>query len=506
MNRLHLSGILAALATLTVMQSAPAGPLTFHIAFDPTVQKTAFTGRVYVVISEDEKREPRLNIDNWFRPPVILARDVVDVLPTETIVIGEGSLSFPPGMPTLEPGEYHIQAIARRSLDHPVPGQGPGDLFSKARMEKLDPAEPKTHALRLDGVVEPRPFRETDNIKLVEMESPSLSRFHKRPVTIRAAVILPKGWSDDPNARFPVLYWLPSFNGGLRMAHMISRGLSSTPGASSVLAVVPDPTCYRGHSVFADSENNGPWGRALIDELIPEVEKRFRGAGSGEHRYVAGVSSGGWSALWLQITYPDAFSGCWAHAPDPVDFRDFQRINLYEPGSNMYTESDGKRRPLARRGDEVMLWYEDFVRHEIVLGPGGQIHSFEAVFSRRQPDGQPELMFDRATGNVITSVAKSWERFDLRLILERNWKALAPKLAGKLHVYGGEVDTFYLEGAVALLEESLEKLGSDADVRVIPEMGHGLYREAIGPMYSSIVEKFRREFAQSKKDGGTPRD
>lgn len=492
MNRLPALAIQTAVLALAAIQSVSAKPLAFQVTLDPAVQKTPYTGRVYVVVSKNRDREPRLSISNWFNPPIIFAREVVDVQPGETIVVRPSALTFPAGTSAIEPGEYNIQAIARRSLDHPVPGRGPGDLYSEARWETIDAAKSETRPFRLDRVVEARPFKESDQVKLVEIESESLSRFHKRRIIMRAAVVLPKGWTDDSKIRYPVLYWIPGFGGNHRSAHRMSSLQSVSANASAVMIVVPDPTCYYGHSVFADSQTNGPWGSALIKELIPEVEKRFHGALSGEHRYVAGVSSGGWSALWLQVTYPDSFNGCWAHAPDPVDFRDFQQIDLCRPGINMYTDSAGRRRPLARRGGQVMLWYEDFVRHEFALGPGGQIQSFEGVFSRRQPNGMPESLFDRTTGAVNQTVAKSWEKYDIRLVLERNWKTLSPKLAGKIHVYGGGKDTFYLEGAVALLKESLAKLGSDADVRVIPEMGHTLYRDSVEPMFNAIVEKFRR--------------
>jgi S-formylglutathione hydrolase FrmB len=237
--------------------------------------------------------------------------------------------------------------------------------------------------------------------------------------------------------------------------------------------VAPDPTCYYGHCVFADSANNGPWGAALMDELIPAVERQFRGAGAA-HRYVTGVSSGGWSSLWLQVTYPEEFAGVWSHCPDPVDFRDFQRIDLYAPHANMYHDENGERRPLCRRGDEVMIWYDDFVRMESAMGPGGQIGSFEAVFGRRK-NRAPEPLFDRATGNVDSAAARSWEPYDIRLVLERNWKTLGPKLKGKLHIYAGAEDNFYLEGAVERLKKSLKQLGSDAEVEIVPGMGHGLH-------------------------------
>jgi hypothetical protein len=174
----------------------------------------------------------------------------------------------------------------------------------------------------------------------------------------------------------------------------------------------------------------------------------------------------------LQVTYPDVFGGTWSTAPDPVDFRDFQRINLYHPGENMYKDGKGDRRPLARMGDSVALWYDDFDHTEEILGYGGQLHSFEAVFSPRGSDGRPLRAWDRSTGVVHTDVARTWEKYDIRLVLERNWPELGPKLAGKLTVIQGELDTFYLDGATRLLKESLAKLNSDAVVELVPGKTH----------------------------------
>ncbi|MFO0846439.1 MAG: alpha/beta hydrolase-fold protein, partial [Gemmataceae bacterium] len=243
-------------------------------------------------------------------------------------------------------------------------------------------------------------------------------------------------------------------------------------GGVEVLHVVLDPSCHHGHHVFADSANNGPVGRALIEELIPAIESRFRAVGRPEARLVTGHSSGGWSSLWLQVTYPDFFGGCWSTAPDPVDFRDFQRINVYRPGENMFTDREGQRRPLARRGGKPVLWYKDFSDMEEVMGHGGQLASFEAVFSERGPDGKPRRLWDRKTGAIDAEVAKSWERYDIRLLLERNWEALGPKLAGKVHVYMGDADTFYLEGATRLLKESQARLKGGVVVELFPGKDH----------------------------------
>jgi S-formylglutathione hydrolase FrmB len=262
-----------------------------------------------------------------------------------------------------------------------------------------------------------------------------------------------------------------------------------------------DPGCHHGHHVFADSGNNGPCGKALVEELIPAIEARFRGIGKPGARFVTGHSSGGWSSLWLQVAYPDFFGGCWSTSPDPVDFRDFQQIDVYRPGENMFNDRDGNKRPIARSGGKVVAWYRPFSDMEVVMGHGGQLASFEAVFSGRGPDGQPKRLWDRKTGAIDPVVAKSWEKYDIRLVLERNWKTLGPKLAGKLHVYMGGSDNFYLEGATRLLKEALDRLGSDAKVEVIPGYDHSslLYSPKLA-MYKRIAREMAAKFRAARLD------
>ncbi|MBL8990322.1 MAG: alpha/beta hydrolase [Phycisphaerae bacterium] len=485
-------------AVMCLALLAPLGALAqprFTIEFDAQQQPGPYSGRVYVAMlqrSSASGPEPRQLITNWFRPPQVISLDVTDVPPGGSITIDAatpGLRAFPRPLSSLTDGTWAVQGIARRSLDHPVPGQGAGDLHSIVAL--ADAAKPEPLALKLSNVVAPRPFAETDRVKLVEIVSPLLSEFHKREVKVRASVVLPKAWSDQPDRTWPALYYINGFGGDHRSAGRI--GQQGGP-ADDVLQVVPDPTCAWGHSVFADSATNGPWGRVLVEELIPAVETKYRGpaapgGGGGERRYVWGISSGGWSSLWLQVTYPDAFSGCWSHVPDPVDFRDFQQINLYRDGENMYRDAGGQRRPLARMGDRVSLYYDDFVAMEDVLGHGGQIASFEAVFSPREPDGSPRRLFDRATGRIDPQTAKAWERYDIRLVLERNWAALAPRLKGKIHVIAGEKDTFYLQGAAALLQQALSALGSDAQVTVVPGMPHTIHQPSARAMFEAIARR-----------------
>src|SRR5207249_7040106 len=185
------------------------------------------------------------------------------------------------------------------------------------------------------------------------------------------------------------------------------------------------------------------------------------------------------------------FGGTWSTSPDPVDFRDFQRIDIYAPGENMYRDREGKRRPIARMGTMPMLFYDRFSRMDDVIGWGSQLGSFEAVFSPLDRDGRPRKLWNRSTGALDPEVARAWELYDIRLVLERNWPRLGPKLKGKLHVITGELDTFYLEGAVKLLKESLAKLGSDAVVEMIPNRDHSTVLDV------KLAERLDREMQEA---------
>src|SRR5262249_53282249 len=208
-----------------------------------------------------------------------------------------------------------------------------------------------------------------------------------------------------------------------------------------------------GHHMFADSAGNGPWGRALVEEFIPHLEKRFRLVARPEARFLTGHSSGGWSTLWLQITCPDFFGGTWSTAPDPVDFHHFIGIDV-TPGSseNAYRTRDGKPRNLARIGGREILSIEEFAGQEAVKGEqGGQLDCFEWVWSPQGPDGRPLRLFDRETGELNPVVQRAWQQYDIRTILEKNWARLGPRLRGKVNIIGGGEDTFHPEAAVAPL-------------------------------------------------------
>lgn len=448
--------------------AADPKPLEFKLTFDKATLDAPFTGRVFVMFRANSASPPAGM--NWFRPEPGLAKDVKNWKPGEPLSLDASSISYPAPLAELKPGKYYVSAVMDRDLGGIDFSASPGNVYSKAVQMELDPKATGSIELKLDQVYKAREFKETDSVKLVDIESKLLTKFHGKPTRMRAGVILPPSFAKEPERKYPFVYEITGFGGN----HFAALGRAQRKpwdvAGTEMIWVVLDANCRLGHHVFADSANNGPVGTALVQELIPNIEKQYRGVGV---RFTTGHSSGGWSSLWLQVAYPDTFAGCWSTSPDPVDLRDFQKINVYEKGTNMFKDAEGARRPIARTGGKPSLFYQPFSDMEEYMGRGGQLGSFEAVFSPKGSDGKPRQLWDRKTGEISTEIAAAWEKYDIRLVLERNWKTLEPKLRGKIHVYMGEEDTFYLEGATRLLKKSLEDLKSDAVVELFPKKNHG---------------------------------
>lgn len=497
--------MLAILLTLTVALPSPAvepAPQEFEITFDPAVRAEPFTGRVIIFLSENSRGEPRTEY-SWFSEQTFFSTDARDWRPGEPLRI-RAPRGFPGDLQDLPAKEYRLQVVMHTNPDLPHSGTARGNLCSKPIRRTLDPAKSGVVKLKIDRRIDdPPPPLPSHRAKVIDFRSPCLSKFHGRDITMHAMVIPPAEYDDEPDRRFPAIYVVPGFGGDHYESGMYSMmlGQSETP----FVRIGLDPTTPWGHSVFADSANNGPWGRALVEELIPHLEKEFRLIPEERARYLTGHSSGGWGSLWLQVAYPDFFGGTWSTSPDPVDFHDFCGIPLYTRGTNFYVDADGDERWIMRIGSQFTS-VRRFTRMEDTLGPGGQLQSFEAVFSPRGTDGMPRPVFDRRTGEIDRWVVKAWKRYDICAKLYREWPTIGPKLRGKLTIICGTRDNFFLEGSVRRLKKALKELGSEARVILVKNRDHFslLYSTPLRRIIKEMDEKFRESEKAALRSAAPP--
>lgn len=472
---LVVMAIVAALlaADMSLAQSSVSTKVAFRIKLDQQVATEPISGRILLFFSKGMK-DP-MSGPNWFSPEPFFGKDVVDMKPGDEIVLDNQIRGFPGTLDDIKSGRWKVQAVLDHDFNFADHKYGAGNLYSDAaRLNYKNGEDNGEISLLLNNVIEAKKIEDTVRFKLVENKSELLSAFHKRDVVERAGVILPASYESSPDKRYPVYYDISGFSGTLDRikARYGANPVAAGEGEAEFIHVYLTGQCKWGHHVYADSATNGPRGKAFISEMIPLIDSKFRTIAEPTARFVGGHSSGGWSSLWLQVTYPESFGGVWSTAPDPVDFRDWQGSAIYK-GESVFFEADGKtKKPLARMNGRTLLWYADFTKMDDAMGRGGQIRSFEAVFSPLGEDGLPRYAFDRQTGLPNPEVIEYWKRYDIGLILEKKWAEMEEQLSGKIHVYMGDEDTFYLENATRLLGERLKAIGSDAVVEMFPGKDH----------------------------------
>jgi hypothetical protein len=477
-------------ALLVSAQSAPAAHVFFRVQAASSVGQP-LSGRLLIFLKAGSG-DKEVSASELQAPGAaetfICAREIHDLAPGDSVEVDADEVAYPRPFSKIEPGTYEAQAVL--DVDHTynyrerVPEDWVSPVVAMADW-KPGASEPE---LVLDHHAEENPQRATmlakakesatpDVAQLEEFESPLLTRFWGHPTKIGAWVILPPGYADQGSGTYPTAYWTHGF-GGFLEASLVS-GLSihqrMVDGKMPpMIWVMLDESCPEGTHEFADSINDGPWGAALTTEFIPYLEKKYRMDAKASSRLLNGHSSGGWATLQLQINYPKVFGGTWSTSPDPSDFHDFSGIDLYAPHANVYRKSDGTPYPIMRDHGKVMATFEDLSRMEEVIGPyGGQIASFDWVFSPRSRSGAPEPMFDRATGEVNPAVAAYWhDHYDLAHVVETHWAERSADLKGRIHLMVGTADTFYLDGAAHRLDAVLSRLGANAHFTYLPDRTH----------------------------------
>jgi hypothetical protein len=426
----------------------------FSVSFPDSLLKEPFTGNVLLYFSKDTKNpkegEAGLDIFPCFR---LYAKSIK---PGTTVVFDDKAVAYPVPLSDMERNTYYVQVVFDRDLGGRSIGSSPGNLYSASQKITLTKNANQVYVLKANKKNPEPVFTNTQYVKELKVPSALLSTFHHKPIAVNGAVILPKEYYTETQRKFPVKFQVSGYGGDYHR-YSGSPNPSAPIDTTACIVVYLDGNCPLGHSAYANSENNGPWGDALTQEFIPQLEKTYRCNGA---RFLNGHSSGGWTVLWLQTHYPKVFDGCWASSPDPVDYRSFQKVNLYEHQNMFY----GKDSVLNQTGTIAGFfpWFNmrNIYQMEHVIYRGEQMHSFDAVFSEKGSDGQPLRICDYRTGQIDTAVFTHWKNYDISLYLRSNWDKVKTDLDGKVMISVGNQDNFLLNYAVKLLDGEMKKLNS----------------------------------------------
>lgn len=484
----------------------------FEITYPEKFSENGYDGRLLLMISNNNNAEPRFQINDNHNTQIIFGIDVESWKSGETQIFDSNVYGYPiKSIENLKEGEYYVQAFLHKyetfnlSSGYKVKlpkdqGEGqkwnisPKNLYSTPKKVKI--SKSGKIKLSLENEIPPiDPIKDSKYIKHVKIKSEMLSKFWGRDMFLQANVLVPHNFDKNSKVKYPLMIFhghFPNTFRGFRTeppaapkkdtifnsrfgitgykyiqekeAYDLYKNWISDDFPRFIAIEIQHQNPYYDDSYAVNSANLGPYGDAITYELIPHVENLFNGVGKGWGRFLYGGSTGGWEALAVQVFYPSEYNGCFAACPDPIDFRAFTVVNIYEDENAYYHKSDYKKtlRAGMRDGKGIIKSHLIDMNHrEMVLGSkgrsGDQWDIWQAVFSPAGEDGYPKPIWDKKTGKIDKDVAEYWkENYDLSYILERDWKKIGNDLIGKLHIYCGDMDNYYLNNAVVLTEEFLE--------------------------------------------------
>ena len=490
---------------------------TFSVTIANALHNGPLDGRLLLLLSKNNSSEPRFQISDAAGTQIVFGVDAENWQPKTNQLVSVNAFGYPiEKLRDVPAGDYYVQALLHKyetfnlQTGHTVKlpmdrGEGqhwniaPGNIYSKPIKIHFDPASANEIQLELSQVIATiKPPEDSKYIKHIKIESKLLSKFWGRPMFIGAHILIPEGFNEHPNVKYPVAIFHGHFPDDISGFRTTPPDENLKPDTSDrfhitgynkivqqeaydfykiwtgknfprVLVVeIQHATPYYDDSYAVNSESQGPWGDAITYELIPEIEKQFRGIGKGWARFMYGGSTGGWEALAVQVFYPDEYNGCYAACPDPIDFHHYTTVDIYNDKNAYYVESDFKNTPRPGHRDylgHVSAMVKDMNQRELALGSrsrsGDQFDIWEAVYSPMGKDGYPKRIYDKSTGAIDTSVAAYWrEHYDLTHIIQRDWQKIGAKLQGKMHIYVGDMDNYYLNNAVYNAEDMMKKLAN----------------------------------------------
>lgn len=487
--------------------------VAISVSYSEDLNISELDGRLLLILADSNEKEPRFQVTYNLNAQPIFGKNVDKLVPNQSVVFTESDFGFPnESLLDVKPGTYYVQALLHTyetfnlKTGHTVKlpmdnGEGqkwntsPGNLYSKPlKIEITENSIPEINIV-MNQIIPPiEEPEDTKWIKHVKMKSDLLSEFWGRDRYLGAHVLLPKGFDEHPEAKYPLMIFhghFPSDFGGFRTtppdpnlepeyserfgvdgyniiqqqeAYDFYKRWNEPDFPRFIIIEIQHPTPYYDDSYAVNSASQGPYGDAITYELIPYIENMFRGQGEGWSRFLYGGSTGGWEALAVQVNYPEEYNGCFAACPDPIDFRAYCLNNIYENKNAYYATSNHKQIEIPGHRDylgNVSATVKDFNHLELVLGDksrsGEQFDIWEATYSPQGEDGYPKRLWDKYSGDIDSEVAEYWkENYDLRYILERDWDKLGENLKGKIHIYCGDMDNYYLNNAVYLMEDFLE--------------------------------------------------
>jgi len=456
----------------------------FNLLLNPKMSsENTFSGRLFILLERDPyflpmNRTIPSNNSPWF------STNIESWKLNTSLIIDGGLLGYPYSLEGLPAGSYLAQAVLDINTYEPGFLNNQGNFYSKPIAMYVQKDSQKVYNFILDQTIEDTSPAETPFLLAMKLKSNILTEFNGYPTYLKGAVHLPENYYFDARQYYPIIFLLPGFGTAYDKAFQDDfqrqrYGVSSY--GKDKIFIFLNQACRLGNHVWADSENNGPWGRAFVEELIPYINKTYRVSTDPDKRFLLGQSSGAWAGLWLQINNPKKFGGVWALSPDPIDFTSFSGVNIYSGKSSLYQSSDPK----------VNQWNLNLSKIDQVFGSGWALSTFEAVFSPRNKKGEPQKLWDRQTGKINSRVARAWEKYDIHKIIKQKWTILMPDIKDKIHIYVAEDDPFGLHIPVQMLQKTIkdENLGG-IEALVFPSGGHDLWSDKMREkIYTTINSK-----------------
>jgi hypothetical protein len=504
-----------ALVALLLLCTSVLFAQTFEVMLPASISNKPLDGRLLLLLSKSTAGEPRFQISDDEATQQVFGMDVDQWKPGTKKQFDASAFGYPvETIKQITSGNYRVQVvlhiyetfkrkdgnIVKLPMDR---GEGqhwnvaPGNLYSTTQDIKYTPETSFKIMLNLDQKIPPiKEPEDSKYVKHIKIQSKLLTEFWGRPMYLGAHILLPEGWETHLNVKYPLAIYhghFPDDFGGWRTTPPDENLVPDTvkrfnligynkivqqeaydfykmwtgPDFPRVIAIeIQHANPFYDDSYAVNSANIGPYGDAITFELIPEIEKRFRGIGEGWARFMYGGSTGGWEAMAAQVFYPDQYNGSYAACPDPIDFHHYMTVDLYNHKNAYYAEGPFRKTPRPGHRDylgHVNAMVKDMNYRELALGTkgrsGDQWDIWEAVYSPVGKDGYPKRVFDKKTGDIDKEVVNYWkENFDLTHIVQRDWPKIGEKLKGKLHLYVGDMDNFYLNNAVYSAEDMMKKL------------------------------------------------